>query len=352
MLILFLDLHIGNILLKTSDLNDLTIDELYQRFQKPAELPIKRIDGAPLDAGVPSHLVVPLWSAIDCEKIINAEVTITDFSEAYVKSQVQREQLNTPLLLCPPEMLLRMGKLIGKPADIWTLGCTLVNIVGIKSLFEGFAPDSDDVMAEIVSALGKPPDRWWNLWEKRHEFFKEDGSWSVSPERCHDSVSRSLEWRVKSRMKRGNEEPEPAELKALLEMLHGMLAWEPAYRWRIVDVVKSEWMEKYGKPAVETLKDVPIGPAPEPLPPIITDAEYALPVEDYEADAEDIAATRAKMSQLFVDSDKKPALSRDNKEIRTDTTEDGMTIPICLSNKGKAVDHDTGGRAECYPADG
>ncbi|KAL8724109.1 MAG: hypothetical protein Q9181_006980 [Wetmoreana brouardii] len=246
------DLHIGNILLKTSDLNELSIDDLYQRFGEPERLAIERIDRAPLDAEVPSHAVIPLWSAVACEDITQAEVTITDFSEAYVAGGASRERLNTPLLLCPPEMLLEKGT-ISMPADIWTLGCTLVNIVGKKALFEGWAPDNDDVMAELVSAFGKPPDSWWQAWHKRHEFFLEDGSWSVSPDRRHDNVSRSLEWRVTTRMKRGNEGADEGEVKAMLEMLKGMLAWDPQDRWRIEDIVHSEWMEEFGKPAIEAL---------------------------------------------------------------------------------------------------
>ena len=50
-----------------------------------------------------------------------------------------------------------------KATDIWTLGCTIYELMGERSLFEGFAWDRDFVVAEHVSALEKPPQHLWEL---------------------------------------------------------------------------------------------------------------------------------------------------------------------------------------------
>lgn len=248
-LILHSDLHSGNILLKLPKLDKLSVNEIYQQYNPPEKLPVERTDRAPLDKSVPSHLIPPLVTAIACEDVTDASIIIADFGEAYMDCTESRQRLNTPLIFCPPEMLLNKGTL-GMPADIWTLACTLVEIIGAGTLFEGWFPDEDDVMAEIVSALGKPPEPWWEAWHKRHDFFLEDGSWSVKPGRVKDGKSRDLEWRVSYRTQ-GHSDLTEDEKHAFVQMLRGMLAYDPDERSPIEDVIGSEWMQQYGKPALE-----------------------------------------------------------------------------------------------------
>ncbi|KAL8706564.1 MAG: hypothetical protein Q9201_000377 [Fulgogasparrea decipioides] len=246
------DLHIANIMLKVPNIDNLSIDDLYQQFGPPTKRVVEREDRAPLDATVPPYTVVPLNTARKCEDVNEPNIIITDFGEAYVAGAESRPFLNTPLHLWPPEALLHSGH-IGMPADIWTLACTLVEIIGTKMLFEAFFCDEDDVMAEVVSALGKPPDSCWKAWNKRHEFFLEDGTWSIGPNKEHDGESIPLELRLDNRTRKYGEEFKQDEKNPLLQMLRGMLTYEPQDRWRIEDVVRLEWMKKYGTPAIEAL---------------------------------------------------------------------------------------------------
>ncbi|KAL8724673.1 MAG: hypothetical protein Q9181_006723 [Wetmoreana brouardii] len=247
------DLHTANIMLKVPNIENLSVNDLYQQFNPPIKQIVEREDGAPLDATVPPYAVVSLNTAQKCEDVTDPNTIITDFGEAYAAGAESRPFLNTPRHLVPPEALLHSGH-IGMPADIWTLACTLVEIIGTKMLFEYyFFCDEDDVMAEIVSALGKPPDSCWKAWNKRHEFFLEDGTWSIGPERDHDGESIPLESRLDNRTRKYGEEFTQDEKDAFLQMLRGMLTYESQDRWRIEDVVRSMWMEKYGKPAVEAL---------------------------------------------------------------------------------------------------
>ncbi|KAL8788965.1 MAG: hypothetical protein Q9213_001374 [Squamulea squamosa] len=247
------DLHIGNILLKSRDIDDLLdAESVGTMLCSPEPKPIKRFDGAPLPASVPSHAVSPLQLGDACENITHANIVISDFGEAYLTAAGPPAYLNTPYTLCAPESLLKIGPL-GKPADIWALACTLVEILGRSSLFEGMMPDRHDVMAEIVSALGKPPDAVWKAWKKRHEFFDEEGNWEIKPPRRHASFSRPLEMRIESRMRAYGGNLRVEEKSALARMLRGMLMYDSKERWTIEDVVKCEWMKLYGKPAIDAL---------------------------------------------------------------------------------------------------
>ncbi|KAL8869515.1 MAG: hypothetical protein Q9174_004216, partial [Haloplaca sp. 1 TL-2023] len=128
--------------------------------------------------------------------------------------------------------------------------------MGNATLLEVFRGDRDDVMAEIVSALGKPPEKLWKAWDKRHEFFNEDGTWQDEEvidahDRCQDGVWRSLKYRVSRNTVRDDVPLADDEIDALVAMLEGMLKYDPEERSTIEDVMRSEWMKKYGFPAIE-----------------------------------------------------------------------------------------------------
>ncbi|KAL8722458.1 MAG: hypothetical protein Q9225_001080 [Loekoesia sp. 1 TL-2023] len=245
------DLHTNNVLLQLPNIDKFSADELYHHYGSPVQQEVKRVDGGPLDGTVPPYTVVPLRSAVACEDVKDANMFIADFGEAYVATDGSRQRLNTPLLLCPPEMLLGRST-IGMPADIWTVACTLFEVLGDGALFEAWSRDPDRIISEMVSALGKPDESWWKLWQNREKFFREDGSWLPSP-RGYERKSRPLEERI-SGMREDGENFGEAEKDTLVKMMAGMLKWDPEERSKIEDVVHSEWMELYGKPSIMALE--------------------------------------------------------------------------------------------------
>ncbi|KAL8824482.1 MAG: hypothetical protein Q9170_008140 [Blastenia crenularia] len=249
------DLHTNNVLLQLPNIDKLSTDELYQRYYTTVQQSVTRIDGNPLDNTVPPYTVVPMRTAIACEDVTDANILIADFGEAYLANNESRPRLNTPVLLCPPEALLGKG-IIGMPADIWTLACTLFEVLGKSTLFEAFGGDPDTVVKEMVSALGKPDEPWWSAWQNRDKFFREDGSWVPSP-RGYERKSRALEERI-AKTRRKGEDFDEAEKDALVKMMAGMLKWAPEDRVKIEDVLSSEWMERYGKPAIAALSQEPV----------------------------------------------------------------------------------------------
>lgn len=110
-------------------------------------------------------------------------------------------------------------------------------------------------MAEIISVLGKPPEEVWNAWEKRNEFFNDDGTWIVESTRRYGKVSSRLEERVAYRMEAYGPNFTADEKATLVRMLKGMLTYTPEERWTIEQVLECEWMERFGKPAVGALDE-------------------------------------------------------------------------------------------------
>ncbi|KAI3331774.1 kinase domain-containing protein [Xylariaceae sp. AK1471] len=244
------DLHLGNVLLKLPDLSSMSVDRLYAKYGEPIKEDVIRLDGASLSAHVPRYVVIPAWLGKKCEDVTlaDAEILLTDFGESWKPTDTSRYTLNTPALYRPPEAMFATAEQhpIGLAADIWTLGCSIFALFGQLDLFEGFYPNEDDVFAENISALGKPPQKWWNLWRARQEFFNDEGEWAVKASRVVDGEYCSLETRV-DRIKqdrRGGLGDE--EMADLVSMLQSMLKWRPEDRVSALDLAMGTWMTKWG----------------------------------------------------------------------------------------------------------
>ncbi|TPX24489.1 hypothetical protein DIZ76_013836 [Coccidioides immitis] len=224
------DLHLDNFLLRVPGFDNLSTTELYQHHGKPYEVPTRRLDGKPSTPHAP-----PLWDVFYCFKN-----TISNS--------------HTPALYSPPEE--SFNEHITTAADIWTLGVVLYDAMSERPLFETFAWDPDDIIAEMVNTLGQLPARWWGSWTNHSEFFNPDGSWITNFQRIGTPVFRHLHQRMWD-MGRG-EMPEACEwdvaggeLKALEDMLRAMMAFEPAERPTAKQLMMSEYMVKWAMPAWE-----------------------------------------------------------------------------------------------------
>jgi serine/threonine protein kinase len=188
------DLHSGNILFRLQDLKGCSIEDIYRRFGEPLKLPVQRFDGQPPGREAPKYCVPPAKTFQACGDVgDDVEIVIADFGQAFLPDQPPK-QLHTPVLLLPPESIFH--EQLGPAVDVWTVGCTLYHILGGRHLFEGFMPDEDHVVAEMISTLDALPARWWDKWEKKGDFFLDDGSWKVDTHRAHAPFSRSLEERL------------------------------------------------------------------------------------------------------------------------------------------------------------
>ena len=227
------------------------MDEIYQWFQEPAKTEIERVDGASLGTEVPPYAVRSAQLTIASQEVTDPRIMISDFGEAWLGAEIEpKRKLRTPVLFLPPEATFSKS-LISFPADIWTLGCSIYDIMGERPLFEGLMPDVDDVIAEMVSCLGPLPQPWWEKWRARKEFFHEDGSWRDDIERAHDAKSRPLHLRIQEMGRENDTELLADEARSLEKMLRGMLELEPAKRATITETLKSDWMSRWGFPALE-----------------------------------------------------------------------------------------------------
>ena len=229
------------------------MDQVYTKYGEPIKVPNRRLDDAALGPEVPSYSIFPVDMVVPADQIKSHKIKISDFGEASLNDDPPKT-LNTPMLLRPPEAFFKES--LGPPADIWTLGCILYEILGERPLFEAFIPNVDDTLAEMVSTLGKLPSRWWGEhgWQKRPVYFMDDGSWNPNFNGIMSPVTRSLKDRLlgmgrDSTVKDGDFSS--GEMASLERLLAAMLKYEPSQRITADEVMQSEYMKRWGRPATE-----------------------------------------------------------------------------------------------------
>ncbi|PWY94617.1 SR protein-specific kinase Dsk1 [Aspergillus sclerotioniger CBS 115572] len=244
------DLHSNNILFRAPSLKWSTTEELYHSLGEPRRFPVERLDKRSNGPEAPKYCVPPAMIFQSSENVTDARVLISDFGEAFFENE-ERKDLCTPILILAPELFFH--ERLGRAIDVWSLGCTLYEVLDERTLFEGFMPDQDHMIAEMISALGDLPQRWWDQWQLKTDFFLEDGSWKKDTHRIRAPYSPPLTERLRI-MGRGRDaatcEFSPREMAALEGLLRAMLTYEPAERIGTKAALKSEWMEKWGRQAM------------------------------------------------------------------------------------------------------
>ncbi|KMP05336.1 kinase domain containing [Coccidioides immitis RMSCC 2394] len=147
------DLHLHNFLLHTSSFNHLSTTELYEHHGKLYKVPVWQLDGKLTAPHAPLYTTYPMIWRMPVNEVADPEILISDYETFFIASQTPSPTLHTPALYALPEEFFNKPIMIPKAADIWTLGVVLYNAVGECPLFETFACDLDDIIAEMVNTL-------------------------------------------------------------------------------------------------------------------------------------------------------------------------------------------------------
>ncbi|KAK2731297.1 hypothetical protein FQN55_004784 [Onygenales sp. PD_40] len=247
------DIQLQNVFVKLpSSFDALSIDQLYEKYGKPATVDVRRKDGKPLPPNIPPKVVLPLYLGKKAQEFTLADVRIllSDFGEAFAPGTDIRpgKASNIPLAFQPPEVRFEPDAPLTFSSDIWSLATAIWEIIGMKAIFSTDWVTEDEMTAQHIDELGPMPLSWWDRWEKRGEFFDEN----VRPIEGRDvwpPLDQAFEDFVQvSRRKRGMGEFGKEETIALLHLMRRMLAYLPEDRPTVKEVLKSEWMVKWVMP--------------------------------------------------------------------------------------------------------
>lgn len=133
---------------------------------------MQRLDSLPRESTAPCYCVKrPDLAALERRILIN-KVLIIDFGQAFFFDQ-SPTRITTPAQFSAPEVLYRTE--ISPSIDKWALGCTIFEICAGYTLLKMIFNPRTDVLKDMVSMLGKPPNSLWLLWEDRENYFEPDG---------------------------------------------------------------------------------------------------------------------------------------------------------------------------------
>ncbi|KAJ5146536.1 CMGC/SRPK protein kinase [Penicillium bovifimosum] len=258
----FQDLHLGNILVQFPESIDrYSTSELYEKFGEPESEAVVRLDGMPLPNGIPEHVFIPGWFGVRGNEITLGKdrIFLSDLGESFNPYKTPRSFSRTLPLLQPPEARFS-DEPLSFPSDIWTLACTIFEIFGQRPLFDAFWATADRVTAEHVELLGMLPTEWWKNWDKRSEWFNEEGEVGGAA-RSHDTVRKTWNMRFgysiqKPRAEAGMEVVTESESREFEAMIRSMLTFRPGDRATAQQVLHSEWMKGWGQPALEESESI------------------------------------------------------------------------------------------------
>ncbi|WQF77336.1 Putative protein kinase [Colletotrichum destructivum] len=214
----------------------ITQQPLYAEFGAPEPEAIVRLDGKPTSsaAGVPPYAIPPVWLGKASDEIaLNEEkLLLVDFGKSRFESY-------TPLVIRPPEGFFEPKTPLSLASDIWSLGCTVFELLAHRSLIDGILAPQDEIMAQQIHLQGPLPSEWWDSWEERNE--RDIWTWD----------RRFEQWVQEPRQSCGMDVIGDEEKAALFEMLRRMLAWRPSERPTADEVLDMAWMKTWALPAYE-----------------------------------------------------------------------------------------------------
>ncbi|KAF2227230.1 kinase-like domain-containing protein [Elsinoe ampelina] len=217
------DLYPGNILIASAEGQETLLESLPQ----PKRYDIHATKGHALTAHLPTYVVENVEIPLDTSrKSIVAK--LIDFGQSF-EFNSPPSKINTPLVFRGPELLFdsRWDHRI----DIWSLACTIFELVTGQPMFNNILPDKEGLTREWIAMFGPLPPAWaarapitdsegmdeFSVGEWLRECYFEN-------ERRTDFAEEHIEW--------------------LGEMLEGMMRYEPGERMEAEDVLRCKWFER------------------------------------------------------------------------------------------------------------
>lgn len=250
-----LDLHLGNLLLQPpTGIDSLTDQQLYDQYDIPEAEPVVREDEQPLSPGVPSHVYTPIWMGKQSNEISLSEsrLLLADWGTAFRPDEQSRFASYTPLEIRPPKARFEPAKPLTFASDVWSLGCMIWAILGVKPFLGSWLFGPEHVTAAQMDGLGPMPNEWWGKWKAKAKTGSFSANGIPTPGRVVWTFEKRFEDCIQQpRRENGMETIAEDERGAMFAMIKGMLKSDPCDRLSAQQVLETEWMRRWAIPRAE-----------------------------------------------------------------------------------------------------
>jgi serine/threonine-protein kinase SRPK3 len=159
---IFSDFKTAHILMKLSNFDDLTEEQVFETFGKPIRVSAQTTSDSIPGPAAPNYLVGPINPYKIDTRYLTDQICIIDLGESYESSRPPKN-IGTPVAYSSPELIF--DKVMGAASDIWGLGCVLSEIRSGAPLFGALHEGNDEIISAIIRLLGTLPEPWLASWE-------------------------------------------------------------------------------------------------------------------------------------------------------------------------------------------
>jgi serine/threonine-protein kinase SRPK3 len=208
---------------------------------------VVRVDKQPITSpSVPTYAYTPAWLGKPAEEVTlsEAKLILTDFGTAFSPAYETRLQSFTPRKTRLPETRFETATPLSYASDIWSLGCIIWEILGVRPFLDVFLPELDDVTANQIDALGPLPDEWWDAWDGKWKRLAANGQptgdrqpWTFD-QRFEDAIQGP-------RRRKKLDTMDEKESKAFCGMTKDILRFRAGERLNAEHILRSQWITEW-----------------------------------------------------------------------------------------------------------
>ena len=158
---------------------------------------------------------------------------LIDFEQAFLHTDQSPTTIRTPLIFRAPETLL--DSKWDLRMDIWSLACTIFELVTGQPPFDNFMPAKSPLVLEWIAMFGDVPEEWG----KQAKVVVGD---------CRDDIDGGplSSWLCETYFSGGRKaEFSEEDIERLADLLTKMMVYLPGARLSAHEVLKHEWFVKY-----------------------------------------------------------------------------------------------------------
>ncbi|GFF72119.1 protein kinase dsk1 [Aspergillus lentulus] len=155
------DISGGNIAFSCSNLSNVAEEDLFEVLGLPETEELVRLDGKPLDKGLPKHMV----KAAEWDEWVDEDeedLRVLDLEEGFLQGH-EPKTLSQPGQLQAPETIF--GKYFDHRVDLWRAGCMIYLFVFRRSPF-WYLDDDGALVEQMVGFVEKLPEVWQPAWDR------------------------------------------------------------------------------------------------------------------------------------------------------------------------------------------
>jgi len=227
---LFPDLTHSNVLFELQDIQSWSKSQIYENLGAARTSSLRLLNGS-YSPHAPKKVVKPAnFSNVGLELLGN--IRITDFGQSFF-AKTPPDSLGTPLSFFAPEMCF--GLRPSKSSDMWALACLIFEIQSSARLFPIVFDNVYIMIGTIVDVLGPFPVEWkqsftWTEWDPIVWWYDK----TFQPNRPLASLVKGTCAQLL-----------PSQQDTFLNLLQGMLIYEPTQRLSAKDITRHPWFSEY-----------------------------------------------------------------------------------------------------------